>query len=219
MFYESNLFSFTTVFSENLEAIHRELNAILNLPLTSLDKQTWAGERPSYLETKGNKNLAWKTYVFKFFCIKHLPNLKSCPTIAKLLDQYPEIVTAEFSMLAADTHILPHRGYTNKLLRSHLGLIIPKGNTGIKVGEVTKKWSPNEWLIFDDSIVHEAWNKTSENRVVLMIDFEPNLDDVVAREVSSEILQKTNDKHMLEIAPNEKWMEWFNYGCFPVNTN
>ena len=70
-------------------------------------------------------------------------------------------------------------------------------------------WSQNEWLIFDDSITHEAWNKSNYNRVVLMIDFEPNLNASKARDVAAEILGRTNDKHMMDIAPKEKWMVWF----------
>lgn len=216
MFYESNLYEFTKVFSKNFELILTELNAIVNLPLDSLDKQTWAGERPSYLETTGDENLAWKTYVFKFFCIEHLPNLSSCPQIASLLKKFPEIVTAEFSMLAPNSHILPHRGYTDKLLRSHLGLVIPDGDLGIKVGAETRSWSQNKWLVFDDSLVHEAWNKSNYNRIVFMIDFEPNINVANARKVASEILKNTNDKHMMDIAPNETWMEWFEKGSFPL---
>jgi beta-hydroxylase len=215
MFYESNLYEFTKVFSENFEVILSELKAIVNLPLDSLDKQTWAGERPSYLETTGDENLAWKTYVFKFFCIEHLPNLRSCPMIASLLKRFPEVVTAEFSMLAPNSHILPHRGYTDKLLRSHLGLVIPDGDLGIKVGAETRSWSQNKWLVFDDSMVHEAWNKSNYNRIVLMIDFEPNLNADNGRSIALDILKKTNDKHMMDIAPNETWVEWFQKGCFP----
>ncbi len=215
MFYKPHSYDFTKVFSENFVEIYKELMSIIDLPLSSLDKQTWAGERPSYLKTKGDESLAWKTYVFKFFGIKHLPNLKSCPTISNLLGRFPEIVTAEFSMLAPHSHILPHRGYTGKLLRSHLGMVIPNGDLGIKVGGKTEMWSQNEWLVFDDSIQHEAWNHTSENRIVLMIDFEPNLDKKKALQISKDILSKTNDKHMMDIAPNETWLEWLDNGCFP----
>ncbi len=215
MFYKPSLYSFTEVFSECFREIHDELMAVINLPLASLDSQTWAGERPSYLKTEGDENLAWKTYVFKFFCIDHLPNLNSCPTIAKLLARFPEIVTAEFSMLAPQSHILPHRGYTDKLLRAHLGMVLPSGDIGIKVGDAVRKWKQNEWLVFDDSILHEAWNNTKENRIVLMIDFEPNLDKDKALEVSKEILGRTNDKHMLDIAPNNVWLDWLDKGSLP----
>jgi beta-hydroxylase len=78
--------------------------------------------------------------------------------------------TAGFSSLAPGTHIAPHTGYPDGLLRCHLGLIVPKG-CGIRVGTETRYWEEGKCLIFDDTLEHEAWNKGSSTRVVLLVDF------------------------------------------------
>ena len=216
MFYDPNDYPFTKKFSENFEKIKEEMIRTLALPLGGLNENTWAGERPNYLTSSHDPNLAWKTYVFRYFGINHLPNQKACPTITAILNEFPFIMTAEFSMLEPDTHILPHTGFTGKVHRAHLGMIIPEGDIGIKVGDDTKRWKEGEWLIFDDSVTHEAWNKTNERRIVLMIDFDPDLSEENGLEVSKEILSRTNDKHMMDIAPREMWLDWFEKRQFPV---
>ena len=78
-------------------------------------------------------------------------------------------------MLKPGTWILPHKGYevySEKTLRFHLGVKLPKeGDFGIRVGSTTQKWEYGKGLVFDDMNIHEAWNFTSENRYVLILDF------------------------------------------------
>lgn len=216
MFHSIEDNSWLKTFEENYEIILGELKNILDKPLKQLHESTWAGERPEYLTSSHDNSSAWKTYTFKFFGIKHLPNYESCPQLGKLIDSFPQIVTAEFSMLEPDTHILPHRGFTDLVLRSHLGMIIPEGNAAIRVGSETSTWKEGQTLIFDDSIEHEAWNKTSEKRIVLMIDFVPKNSPYSAKEVAKKILTETTDNHVLNIAPRETWLDWVDKGNFPI---
>lgn len=216
MFYNPDKYPFLKEIQKNFNAIKLEMEETLMLPMRGLDQNTWAGERPNYLTSSFDPNQAWKTYVFRYFGINHLPNQKACPVFSELLKRYPFIATAEFSMLEPDTHILPHTGFTDKVLRSHLGMVVPEGDIGIKVGEDGRKWQEGEWLVFNDSIIHEAWNRTSERRIVLMIDFDPNLSEQNMLKVSEEILSKTNDKHMMDIAPRDQWLDWFNNREFPT---
>lgn len=216
MFYDPDKYHFTQILRENFDVIKEEMIKTLSLSLGALNENTWAGERPGYLTSSFDPTLAWKTYALKFWGINHMPNQQACPKLMKILDQFPFIVTAEFSMLEPGTHIQPHRGYTDKVLRSHLGLIVPIGELGIKVGEETRKWEERDWLVFDDSIMHEAWNKTAERRIVLMVDFVPDLSEQTGEEVCREVLGRTNDKHMMDIAPREAWLSWFENKQFPV---
>jgi beta-hydroxylase len=216
MFYEPDKYQFTAELSARFEDIKSEMLATLSLPLRGLSENTWAGERPNYLTSTHDPNSAWKTYVFRYFGINHLPNLSACPTMASLLAKYPYIVTAEFSMLEPNTHILPHTGFTGKVLRSHLAMVVPDGDLGIKVGDEIRTWKEGEWLVFDDSVMHEAWNKSDERRIVLMIDFDPDLSPEKGLEVCKEVLFKTNDKHMMDIAPREEWLKWFEDKQFPM---
>ena len=68
------------------------------------------------------------------------------------------------------TKITPHTGCSNKVLRCHLGLNIPD-NCAIRVGNQTKSWQQGKCLIFDDTLEHEAWNLSTSDRIVLLIDF------------------------------------------------
>ena len=74
-----------------------------------------------------------------------------------------------FSILKAKRHIPPHTGVTNVRSIVHLGLIVP-GNCGFRVGGETREWRVGEAFVFDDTIEHEAWNRSGEDRAVLIID-------------------------------------------------
>src|SRR5258708_3918403 len=68
--------------------------------------------------------------------------------------------------------ITRHRGPYNGVLRYHLGLMVPEpSKCGITVGDVTARWREGGSVVFDDSFQHEAWNESSEMRVVLFVDF------------------------------------------------
>ncbi|MEG3146296.1 aspartyl/asparaginyl beta-hydroxylase domain-containing protein [Sphingomonas sp. RT2P30] len=76
---------------------------------------------------------------------------------------------ALFSLLKPGTHITPHHGLLNTRLIVHLPLIAPP-DCGLRVGSQTRTWRMGEALIFDDSIEHEAWNRGTETRVVLLFE-------------------------------------------------
>ena len=84
----------------------------------------------------------------------------------------PHIVnspTVMFSLLRAGARIAPHTGTHNARLICHLPLIVPP-NCGFRVGNDVRPWEEGKLLIFDDTIEHEAWNDSSEDRVVLIFD-------------------------------------------------
>ena len=51
----------------------------------------------------------------------------------------------------------------------HLPLIVPEG-CDFRVGGETRKWVNGEAFAFDDTIEHEAWNRSAQDRAVLIID-------------------------------------------------
>jgi aspartyl/asparaginyl beta-hydroxylase (cupin superfamily) len=101
-----------------------------------------------------------------------------CPRTTELIEAIPGLVTAGFSSLASCTHIAPHVGYTNQVLRCHLGLITPP-DCGIKVAGETRTWYPGSCFVFDDTYLHEAWNKSDTARVVLLLDFKRDIQSEV----------------------------------------
>ncbi len=86
--------------------------------------------------------------------------------------------------LAPDTHVRAHYGPTNKKLRCHLPILVPRGADGtscawIKVAGETRRLEEGRAVLFDDSFLHEAANTSSEEpRVVLIVDlWHPDLSD------------------------------------------
>ena len=74
-----------------------------------------------------------------------------------------------FSRLTPVAHIPPHYGLTNTRLTVHLPLIVPD-NCAIRVGSQEHRWIEGEIVAFDDSFEHEAWNRSGEDRVVLIFE-------------------------------------------------
>jgi aspartyl/asparaginyl beta-hydroxylase (cupin superfamily) len=82
-----------------------------------------------------------------------------------------------FSILKAGSHIPTHTGVTNVRSVVHLPLIVPEG-CEFRVGGETRKWEERKAFAFDDTIEHEAWNRSDRDRAVLIIDvWNPHLSD------------------------------------------
>ena len=82
-----------------------------------------------------------------------------------------------FSVLKAGSHIPAHTGVTNVRSVVHLPLIVPS-DCEFRVGGETRSWVQGQAFAFDDTIEHEAWNRSDRDRVVLIIDvWNPYLSD------------------------------------------
>jgi aspartyl/asparaginyl beta-hydroxylase (cupin superfamily) len=77
--------------------------------------------------------------------------------------------TVFFSILKAGAHIPPHTGVTNTRTIIHLPLVVP-GECEFRVGGETRAWREGEAIAFDDTIEHEAWNRSNRDRAVLIMD-------------------------------------------------
>ncbi|MBD3730550.1 MAG: aspartyl/asparaginyl beta-hydroxylase domain-containing protein [Sphingomonadales bacterium] len=74
-----------------------------------------------------------------------------------------------FSLLRPGAKIPPHTGMLNTRFICHLPLIIPP-DCGFRVGGDTRQWDVGELMVFDDTVEHEAWNHSPENRLLLIFD-------------------------------------------------
>lgn len=82
-----------------------------------------------------------------------------------------------FSILKAGKTIPPHTGVTNIRTIIHLPLIVPE-DCGFRVGSETRLWREGEAFAFDDTIEHEAWNRSDQDRAVLILDcWNPHLSE------------------------------------------
>ena len=75
-----------------------------------------------------------------------------------------------FSKLHGQSSIQAHTAPMNLRLRIHLPLIVPKGDCGIRVGPITRPWVTDKAMVLDDSYDHQVWNKTEQERVLLLVD-------------------------------------------------
>ncbi|NJC05032.1 aspartyl/asparaginyl beta-hydroxylase (cupin superfamily)/Flp pilus assembly protein TadD [Sphingomonas kaistensis] len=93
--------------------------------------------------------------------------------------------TIFFSLLKAGAHIPAHTGVTNTRAIVHLPLIVPQG-CDFRVGGETRPWVEGEAFAFDDTIDHEAWNRSDKDRAVLIFDvWNPHLSAVECKAVTS----------------------------------
>lgn len=82
-----------------------------------------------------------------------------------------------FSILKAGSHIPAHTGVTNVRSVVHLPLVVPEG-CEFRVGGERRSWVEGRAFAFDDTIEHEAWNRSDRDRAVLIIDvWNPYLSD------------------------------------------
>jgi aspartyl/asparaginyl beta-hydroxylase (cupin superfamily) len=77
--------------------------------------------------------------------------------------------TAFFSILKPGVHLPPHTGTSNVRSVLHLPLMVPPG-CGFRVGGEVREWMVGEAFVFDDTIEHEAWNRGTALRAVLILD-------------------------------------------------
>jgi hypothetical protein len=102
-------------------------------------------------------------------------NAERCPATMAALERAPIPVIASrspmaiFSRLEPGTHIRPHHGLLNTRLICHVPLLAPEG-CALRVGAETRTWRDGEALIFDDSFEHEAWNRGTRTRVILLFE-------------------------------------------------
>jgi len=109
--------------------------------------------------------------------------LDRCPRTAALLKRLPlaqipgKAPNAFFSMLKPHSAIPPHTGVTNTRAIIHLALDVPP-DCGFRVGGETREWVEGKAFAFDDSIDHEAWNRSDQRRHILIIDtWNPHLSE------------------------------------------
>jgi aspartyl/asparaginyl beta-hydroxylase (cupin superfamily) len=117
--------------------------------------------------------------------------ISRCPKTWEILQQAPLVdipgwgPTVMFSLLKAGARIAAHTGMFNTRLVCHLPLIVPPG-CHFRVGNEVREWREGKLFIFDDTIEHEAWNDSNEDRVVLIFDiWRPELSEQERRELTA----------------------------------
>ena len=181
-FYPTKKFPHMKVLNANFNLLKEELLALIEKDKTEKNEdkffQPWI-EHDLYEESNPN---GWDVGPIMIGGNYIENNCKKASYLYNIVKEIPDIKSASFSLLKPNTHIVPHQGYdeySEKVLRFHMGMIIPKGDLGIRVATEVRTWKEGESFIFDDFLIHEAWNFSNEDRYVLICDFSDiNTEDI-----------------------------------------
>ncbi len=154
---------------EELHGLLAEGNPAI-IPYVRLDEGT-----PENKWSALSHNDDWSACFLYEYGRPNQPVLDRCPRTAALLARLPlaqipgKAPNAFFSMLKPNSAIPPHTGVTNTRAIIHLALDVPP-DCGFRVGGETREWVEGRAFAFDDSIDHEAWNRSDQRRHILIID-------------------------------------------------
>jgi beta-hydroxylase len=113
----------------------------------------------------------WKAVVLSVAGRHIEENAKLCPETAALVDRIPGLQYAMFSVLRPGKHIPAHRSLFSGVLNCHLALRIPQPRElcALRVAGETRHYDEGRMLVFNDLNLHEAWNRSDQVRVVLLM--------------------------------------------------
>jgi len=185
-YYPRRLFPWLESLEAATDVVRDELRAVLS---GQPSLESFLGDVPpeamrDMLASSGAQEPAWDAYFFHRHGLPDELHRARCPRTAALLDALPLVrirdhaPEALFSVLSPGTHILLHTGVTNTRLVTHLPLIVPP-DCAIRVGGQEHAWQEGRCVTFDDTWEHEAWNRSGQVRVVLIVDsWHPDLSEV-----------------------------------------
>lgn len=193
-YYDPKHFAWVPAIEAATAEVRKELQALLAAEGLR-DFRPYIQARDGAVRLDTNKALVEnKDWSALFLCENGRPDerlIERCPRTWEALRQAPLVAipgwgpTVMFSLLKAGARIAPHTGMFNTRLVCHLPLIVPPG-CSFRVGNEVREWREGKMFIFDDTIEHEAWNDSSEDRVVLIFDiWRPELSEQERRELTA----------------------------------
>ena len=172
-FYSADDFEWAALFKRNNDKIVSEILSLIEntQQLTPYVEQSTGVEGLDELKNSSK----WSSLHFLKGGVKNKAICDSCPTINMVLANLPlpymqgHSPEAFVSILAGGAHIKPHVGLSNLKLTVHFPISLPS-KCAISVGNETKAWREGRLLIFDDSFIHEAWNHSKQDRIMLIFE-------------------------------------------------
>ena len=115
----------------------------------------------------------WKRFYLKWYDTPHPSATALCPFTTQLVASLPQVKAAMFAALPPGSRLVRHRDPYAGSLRYHLGLVTPgSDDCFIDVDGQRYSWRDGEPVMFDETFLHFAENKTDMNRIVLFCDIE-----------------------------------------------
>jgi beta-hydroxylase len=102
------------------------------------------------------------------------PSAKAlCPKTVALVSAVPSLNAAMFAVLPPGGKLGAHRDPYAGSLRFHLGLVTPNAETcHIVVDGTPYHWRDGEGVVFDETYIHSAENRSDVTRLILFCDIE-----------------------------------------------
>ncbi|WP_459614818.1 lipid A hydroxylase LpxO [Bordetella sp. 2513F-2] len=115
----------------------------------------------------------WKRFYLKWYDARHPSAEALCPKTVAILRTLPKVKAAMFAELPPGGTLHRHRDPFSGSLRYHLGLATPNDDRCyIDVDGERYSWRDGESVVFDETYVHEAYNRSESNRIILFCDVE-----------------------------------------------
>ena len=174
-FFERKDFPWLDAIEAQTDAIRQEFLAVLAEDSGFQPYLQYGDDMPLAQWAELNKSPRWSAFHLIHDGRRIDANADRCPRTMAALAGAPQpqqpgrTPSAMFSLLKPHTHIPPHCGVSNSRLVVHLPLVVP-GQCGFRVGNDTREWEVGKAWVFDDTIEHEAWNRSDELRTVLIFD-------------------------------------------------
>lgn len=115
----------------------------------------------------------WKRFYLKWYGAP-LPSAQTlCPKTVALVESLPSVNAAMFALLPPGGKLNRHRDPFAGSLRYHLGLVTPNSDDcRIYIDGEVYSWRDGQDVLFDETFIHSAENKTNVTRIILFCDVE-----------------------------------------------
>jgi beta-hydroxylase len=167
-----------------------------------------------YITVAANKNdLAFNTFFkngWKRFYLKWYDNVlpsarELCPKTVALIETIPSVHAALFANLQPHSSLGEHRDPFGGSLRYHLGLKTPNSNEcQIWIDGKPYSWRDGQVLMFDETYIHRAENKTDEDRIILFCDIERPITNPLVRKLNHFVATTLVKETAAQNLPTEK---------------
>jgi len=115
----------------------------------------------------------WKRFYLKWYDTPPPSALALCPRTVALLQSVPSVNAAMFALLPPGARLNEHRDPSAASLRYHLGIITPNSDDCyIVVDGERYSWRDGQDVMFDETYLHYAENRTDQTRLILFCDIE-----------------------------------------------
>lgn len=173
MFYDPAKLAFARALSAAAPVIRAEFAALADADFVPwLERDLYAGDswRVFPLFNDG----MYESGPYAAIAPLYAQNRARCPRTCALLQELGGCTTAAFSRMEPGAHIVPHHGSERAVYRCHLCLV-EAPDCALAFGADVRTWRAGECLVFEDTVMHEAWNRGDRARIVLLADFQKHL--------------------------------------------